>query len=218
MQLLQGRRKVLVGKGLMEPLDNIVEPDVLERDMAEYHPLALGLGYVDNRPYYVPRKLETRIMFYLKSKVDEVAKNWKKFEKDMNKLLKPQNGYGLPKGYQLEADPEKWDYYDIFVLGYYWSHIKYFNTNVFMPRIAHRGDRYEGTALGLMDRAIQFGATTDDILKMDTDPVAEMFDWDTKKNQTKRNGSKVRGLGIGQGYHSAGTNGFDGLLQALAGG
>ncbi|MDX1405487.1 MAG: xanthine dehydrogenase family protein molybdopterin-binding subunit [Woeseiaceae bacterium] len=42
---------------------------------------------------------------------------------------------------------------------------------------------------------------------------AEMFDWENRKNQPKRNGNKVRGLGIGQGYHSAGTNGFDGLVR-----
>lgn len=42
---------------------------------------------------------------------------------------------------------------------------------------------------------------------------ADMFDWETKKNRPRQNGSKVRGLGIGQGYHSAGTNGFDGLVR-----
>ncbi len=50
-----------------------------------------------------------------------------------------------------------------------------------------------------MDEALQKGA--------------EMFDWENRRNQPKRNGSKVRGLGIGQGYHSAGTNGFDGLVR-----
>jgi CO/xanthine dehydrogenase Mo-binding subunit len=50
-----------------------------------------------------------------------------------------------------------------------------------------------------MDEALQQGA--------------EMFDWETRKNQPRRNGNKVRGLGIGQGYHSAGTNGFDGLVR-----
>ncbi len=50
-----------------------------------------------------------------------------------------------------------------------------------------------------MDEALQQGA--------------EMFDWETRKNQPKRNGSKVRGLGIGQGYHSAGAIGFDGLVR-----
>lgn len=170
--------RALVGKGYLEPLNKIVDSNQLETDMAEYHPLALGLGYIDNVPYFVPRKLETRLVFYLKSKVKEAVDNWKKYEKDLNALLKPQNGYGLPKGFVLEDDSEKWDYYDLFVMGYYWAHTKYFNTNVFMPRIAHRADRYEGTALGLVDFAMQFGATTDDILKMNTEPIAEMFTWE----------------------------------------
>jgi len=45
------------------------------------------------------------------------------------------------------------------------------------------------------------------------DKGAAMFDWANRRNQPKRNGSKVRGLGIGQGYHSAGAKGFDGLVR-----
>ena len=45
------------------------------------------------------------------------------------------------------------------------------------------------------------------------DKGAEMFGWAEKQNQPKKNGSKVRGLGVGQGYHSAGATGFDGLLR-----
>jgi CO/xanthine dehydrogenase Mo-binding subunit len=42
---------------------------------------------------------------------------------------------------------------------------------------------------------------------------ADMFDWENRKVKLPRNGSKVRGIGIGQGYHSAGTNGYDGLVR-----
>ena len=42
---------------------------------------------------------------------------------------------------------------------------------------------------------------------------AAMFDWENRKAKPPRNGSKVRGIGIGQGYHPAGTNGFDGLVR-----
>jgi CO/xanthine dehydrogenase Mo-binding subunit len=45
------------------------------------------------------------------------------------------------------------------------------------------------------------------------DQGAEMFDWENRIAQPKRNGSKVRGIGVGQGYHSAGATGFDGLLR-----
>ncbi|MDD9896838.1 MAG: molybdopterin-dependent oxidoreductase, partial [Gammaproteobacteria bacterium] len=43
---------------------------------------------------------------------------------------------------------------------------------------------------------------------------AEQFDWETKRAQSgQRNGSKVIGVGVGQAYHSAGSNGFDGLVR-----
>ena len=42
---------------------------------------------------------------------------------------------------------------------------------------------------------------------------AKMFDWENRKNQPKKDGNIVRGLGIGQGYHSAGTSGYDGLVR-----
>ena len=43
---------------------------------------------------------------------------------------------------------------------------------------------------------------------------AKDFDWKTKSQQSgTRNGSKVIGIGVGQAYHSAGSNGFDGLVR-----
>lgn len=68
-------------------------------------------------------------------------------------------------------------------------------------------------------------ANNDTIVYADRNPVtsaymnealeqgAEMFDWENRKARPKRNGHKVRGLGIGQGYHSAGATGFDGLIR-----
>ena len=43
---------------------------------------------------------------------------------------------------------------------------------------------------------------------------ARQFDWNSKRAQSgRRNGSKVIGVGMGQAYHSAGSNGFDGLVR-----
>ncbi|HSG65578.1 MAG TPA: xanthine dehydrogenase family protein molybdopterin-binding subunit [Gammaproteobacteria bacterium] len=51
-----------------------------------------------------------------------------------------------------------------------------------------------------LDRALEIGA--------------EQFGWEARKARSgQRNGSKVRGLGIGQAYHSAGSSGFDGLVR-----
>lgn len=46
------------------------------------------------------------------------------------------------------------------------------------------------------------------------DQGAEMFNWNERRQRSgQRNGTKVTGIGIGTAYHSAGSNGFDGLLR-----
>lgn len=49
--------------------------------------------------------------------------------------------------------------------------------------------------------------------------AAEQFDWAGKKSRARRvNGSKVTGLGIGQGYHNAGRSGMDGIVRLMSDG
>ena len=55
---------------------------------------------------------------------------------------------------------------------------------------------------------------TSAFLKEALDKGATMFNWDEKKRRSgQKNGNKVIGIGVGQGYHSAGSNGFDGLVR-----
>jgi len=45
---------------------------------------------------------------------------------------------------------------------------------------------------------------------------AAMFDYEGKKARAgQRNGSKVTGIGIGQGYHNAGRSGMDGIVRLM---
>ncbi len=57
------------------------------------------------------------------------------------------------------------------------------------------------------------GPVTSAYMKEALDMGAEMFNWDERQAKPPRNGSKVRGVGVGQGYHSAGANGYDGLVR-----
>src|ERR1700722_2646154 len=58
------------------------------------------------------------------------------------------------------------------------------------------------------------GPVTSAFQKEALDKGAEMFKWEEKKKKSgQRNGTKVTGVGIGQGYHSAGSNGFDGIVR-----
>lgn len=58
------------------------------------------------------------------------------------------------------------------------------------------------------------GPVTSAYLKEALVKGAEQFNWaERSKSSGERNGSKVRGFGIGQAYHSAGAAGFDGLVR-----
>ncbi|MCT7378270.1 xanthine dehydrogenase family protein molybdopterin-binding subunit [Chelativorans salis] len=58
------------------------------------------------------------------------------------------------------------------------------------------------------------GPVTSAYLREALETGAEAFNWVERSKQSgMRNGSKVRGYGIGQAYHTAGSNGFDGLVR-----
>ena len=58
------------------------------------------------------------------------------------------------------------------------------------------------------------GPVTSAYMKEAIEKGADMFDWENKRNLPRSTtGNKVRGIGIGQGYHSAGTSGFDGIVR-----
>jgi len=58
------------------------------------------------------------------------------------------------------------------------------------------------------------GPVTSAYLKNALDKGAEQFDWPAKRALSgQRSGSKVIGVGVGQAYHTAGSNGFDGLVR-----
>jgi CO/xanthine dehydrogenase Mo-binding subunit len=56
------------------------------------------------------------------------------------------------------------------------------------------------------------GGVTSAYLKDALDRGAQLFDWAGRQARSGANGSKVRAVGVGTAYHSAGGNGFDGLL------
>jgi maltose-binding protein MalE len=164
-----------VEKGLMMDLETAVG-DRYKEDIQEYTDISVEMGTINGKVYYIPRKLETNTLLYLKSKVKDAVDNWKKFEIEINAMFKKENGYGLPDGYELESDPNQWDWYDLAVVGYYWANTEYDGKKE--PRIAHRAKRYEGSVTELVTKVYQAGGTPDDALAMNTDPVKDTFKWE----------------------------------------
>ncbi len=148
----------------------------------QYSPTAIKMGTFGDITtrglYFLPRKLETRLLIYRKSKVANAVVIWHKFRAEIEELLKKENGYGLPKGYKLEKDVVEWDYYDLFVVGYCWANTQIGGRK--LPRIAHRSKNYSGTVLGLIDRALQLGASAEDIEDRYkySDGIVDMFQWE----------------------------------------
>lgn len=168
--------RVLVSNGYLQDLYSVVDSQQVKHDLAEYHQLASGLGYYDGKPYYIPRKLETRVLFYRKSKVADAVEKFVKHKDRISEELKKQNGYGFPANYSLENDPSEWDFYDLYVVGSIWANEEY--NGVKIGRMGHRGARYAGTALFLVDRSLQLGATHEDILRLTSDRTVSTYLWE----------------------------------------
>lgn len=161
----------LVAKEFMMPLSEV------GADLTEYVDIGVEAGKVDGVQYYIPRKLETNAFFYLPSKVADAVANWESMKADIDTMFKDYNGYGLPAGFALEADPNEWDWYDLAVVSYYWAHTAG-DDGLTMARMVHRGKDYGGTLNELLTKIYQMGGDADDVLAMDTDPVIDTFVWE----------------------------------------
>ncbi|WP_094550439.1 extracellular solute-binding protein [Petroclostridium xylanilyticum] len=171
----------LVKYGLMASLEEAAG-DKVKEDLKEYTEQSLELATIDGKVYYIPRKLETNTLLFLKSKVKDAVDNWEKMKEPINEMFKKENGVGLPADYKLEADPNEWDWFDLAVVGYYWANTEYDGKKE--PRIAHRAKKYEGTTVEMLTKIYQMGGKPEDVLKMNTQLVKDMFGWEVffKKN------------------------------------
>jgi len=164
----------LLRRGRVACLDTILTPGELERFKNDY--LMTSAGALGGRPCLVPRKFETRIMVYCKSKVADAVQRWHEHRKAADSALVRLNGYGLPVTYELEDDPELWDYFDVYMAGWVWAHTMYDGT--VGPRVGLRGRRYSGTTQRLYDRIYQLGGDTASITGMEGDAVVDALYWE----------------------------------------
>ena len=82
-----------------------------------------------------------------------------------------------------------------------------------MDRVALRIANAPGGGKGAFYGAKK-GPVTSAYLREALEKGRDAFNWDERvKNSGKRVGNKVRALGVGQAYHTAGYNGFDGLVR-----
>jgi len=164
----------LVQRGKIRPLHSFLGPEEIKEFNDTY--IFTFLGRQHNIQYFIPRKYETRIMVYRKSKVKHAATLWRTFLDTINQCVEHCNGYGLPASYVLEENPNLWDYYDILVVGWIWARMEYNGKT--KPRIAHRGKMYSGTSQRIIDRVFQCNGEAGNVMSMQGDPVLDAFHWE----------------------------------------
>lgn len=155
-----------------------LESFLTEDEMKEFHStyMLTSLGGMGDKQYFIPRKFETRLMVYLKSKVMDALAVWRKHSRDIHKELVKYNTLGLPAKYLLEEDPNEWDYFDVFVVGWIWAHTSY--NGKIGPKVAHRGKRYSGTWHRVVDRVFQCRGDSAAVVSMQGDAVVDAFHWE----------------------------------------
>jgi len=164
----------LVDNGYIRSLNSFLSPG--EKDEFRKVYACWWLGARDNEQYYIPRKFETRILAYRPSKVALAVETWKQFARAIDSSLSKINGRGLPAGYDLENDPNEWDFFDIYVAGFVWANTKFPDGK--KSRIAQRGKLYDGTALTLIDRVFECGGDSYSLFNMNSKAVKDAFLWE----------------------------------------
>jgi ABC-type glycerol-3-phosphate transport system substrate-binding protein len=164
----------LINERLLLPLENVLT----DNEMKEYRQtfVLTSLGAKGGKQYLIPRKFETRIMVYCKSKVTDALATWRDYRDSISIDLRKINGFGLPATYLLEDDPNAWDFFDIYALGWIWAHTPY--NGKIHGRIAHRGKRYSGTSQRIIDRIFQCGGDTSQVLTMRGPAVTDAMSWE----------------------------------------
>lgn len=168
------RAASLTETGLIRSLDSFLSESELSEFRDTY--LLTSLGQFGGKQYYVPRKFETRILVYRISKVAEAVTLWKDHRADIENELRRYNQRGLPATYRLESDPNEWDFFDVFVVGWVWAHTP--QDGRVSPRVAHRGKEYSGTALRVIDRVYQCGGNGEEIVEINGEAVTDAFFWE----------------------------------------
>lgn len=167
--------RFLLNRGYFKPLDMFLTPEELRFFNDNF--LLSSFGMADARPTLIPRQFETSLLVYSKSKVKDALKEWPQLKEKINGEIKRNNGFGLPAGYSLESDPNKWDYYDIAVVGLIWANTE-FNGRM-ASRVAHRARKNPELSMHIENDIYQLKGDSTDIFNCRGDAVVDAVQWES---------------------------------------
>ena len=108
--------------GALRPMQDGALPEELLPALDDYLPEAVERCKKDGKTWFLPKRAQVDVIGYLQPAVEDAYLHWEKDRREIDAALKEANGFGLPKGYELERSPESWDSYDVFVAAWTWAH------------------------------------------------------------------------------------------------
>jgi len=144
------RAAEIASKGYIRPVSDVATPAeaIRIRQAFSLPPLAAS----GDTLYYIPRKLETRIMVYRISKVEQALREYADCAAPLDSAIRSFAGRGLPSGYILEKDPNKWDYYDVLMAGFVWN-----DKGIGFGKIGHGGAPGSSLSMFFLHNILNFG-------------------------------------------------------------
>ena len=162
---------------VVQPFAGAVAANDIARDFGNLGAAVLAPGKVGDTQYFLPRMAVIDVAVYRVSKVRDAVLHWSVLRPQIDAALRALNGRGLPAGFELGLTPSSWTSYDLFVLGYYWTHRSYGGQPA-RPRIAHRtGDEIDGQR-DIVAAIYRMGATDATIANYDSRAAQDFFQWE----------------------------------------
>ncbi len=133
------------------------------------------LGRIENSQWFWPHHLEAPLMLYLKSRVMQASRFWDLQQEEISRDLKKLGVAEISRDYTLEADAQLWDQLDLFVAASFWKQQELHGRRRARVSLG-RGSPHDIT-LNLMNKALQLGATSADLLDLKSDKVVAALRW-----------------------------------------
>jgi hypothetical protein len=158
----------------------------------EYLPEGIERSRENGVQWFIPKRAQVDVIGYLRPAIEDAFLHWEAHRKEIDAALKEANGYGLPKGYQLERNPESWDSYDIFVAGWSWAHeparwAEPIAANVpigaempapiIRPRLASRTGKGEDAVRDLVAQFYRLGLKPEELKNLESPAILDALQW-----------------------------------------
>lgn len=157
--------------------EGVITKEVLAADFADVRPDVLESARFQSKQFFLPRAIALDVAVYRISRVRDALLHWQLVRPEIEAALRAVNGTGLPRDYELDHQPADWDAYDLFVLGFYWSHRSYSGQGA-RARIAHRVGLSTEAQSEIAAGMYRAGMTDANLATRGSVPALDWFQWE----------------------------------------